>query len=501
MHAQAHYGAWDSAPVADRYDDRPSVGDSRSIDDLDHAICTLARQMNAETYRMLVLVREFDERLGWQKWGLPSCAEWLAWRCGLSLSAAREKVRTAHALREMPAVAAAFEDGRLSYSKVRALTRVVEYGGEETLLAYALDVTAAQVDERCREIRNANPDDSTAGAFRAWEHRSLTVYRDRARGMMKITVDVPIGDGEVIAQAIERAAEVCDAANGLEFAAARKFAGVRDASEAAPNGWRAQQCDALLAIAKASLAGDRAPLAGAMASDAGANPSAEGSADGDSRAGGSSADGLSADHSPEIAGRIDGVADHYQVVVHVDGSALRGGAGRSDLPIETVRRLVCDGSTVTVLEDERGTPLDVGRKQRTVSTPLKRALWARDRGCRFPGCHRTRFVDAHHIRHWADGGDTSLKNLVLLCTHHHRLLHEGGFAIRRDAQGEIYFQRPDGRVIPRGGYRLEDRVDETAGAIDSDADAGAGAEWPANPSAEGFCTDAVREARGVYLIN
>ena len=230
MHAPAHYAALDSAPVAGRYDSRRSVGDSRSIDDLDHAICTLARQMNAETYRMLVLVREFDERLGWQKWGLPSCAEWLAWRCGVSLSAAREKVRTAHALRETPAIAAAFEDGRLSYSKVRALTRVVEYGGEETLLAYALDVTAAQVEERCREIRNANPDDSTAGAFRAWEHRSLTVYRDRARGMMKITVDVPIGDGEVIAQAIERAAEVCDAANGLEFAAARKFAGVRDAA-------------------------------------------------------------------------------------------------------------------------------------------------------------------------------------------------------------------------------------------------------------------------------
>jgi hypothetical protein len=492
MHAQAHYAAWDSAPVADRYDDRPSVGDSRSIDDLDHAICTLARQMNAETYRMLMLVREFDERLGWQKWGLPSCAEWLAWRCGLSLSAAREKVRTAHALREMPAVAAAFEDGRLSYSKVRALTRVVEYGGEETLLAYALEVTAAQVDERCREIRNANPDDSTAGAFRAWEHRSLTVYRDRARGMMKITVDVPIGDGEVIAQAIERAAEVCDAANGLEFAAARKFAGVRDASEAAPNGWCAQQCDALLAIAKASLAGASARLAGAKDSLAGTNPSAEGSAD----------QNASADSSGAIADAVaGGVADHYQVVIHVDGSALRGGAGRSELPIETVRRLACDGSTVTVLEDERGTPLDVGRKQRTVSTPLKRALWARDRGCRFPGCHRTRFVDVHHIHHWADGGETSLYNLVLLCTHHHRLLHEGGFAIRRDAQGELYFRRPDGRVIPRGGYRLEDRVDETAGAVDSDTDADARAEWSANPSAEGFCTDAVREARGVYLIN
>ena len=111
--------------------------DTQSIDELDAAIRKLARQMNIETYRMLVLVREFDDRLGWQKWSTRNCAEWLAWRCDLSLSGAREKVRTAHALREMPAIGAAFEDGRLSYSKVRALTRVVEYRDEDTLLVMA----------------------------------------------------------------------------------------------------------------------------------------------------------------------------------------------------------------------------------------------------------------------------------------------------------------------------------------------------------------------------
>jgi hypothetical protein len=99
-------------------------------------------------------------------------------------------------------------------------------------------------------------------------------------------------------------------------------------------------------------------------------------------------------------------------------------AARSDLPIETVRRLTCDGSLVTVVEDDHGTPLSVGRKQRTVSTALKRALWSRDRGCSFPGCHRSHYVDAHHIRHWAEGGETSLENLTLLCSYHHRLLHE-----------------------------------------------------------------------------
>ena len=128
-------------------------------------------------------------------------------------------------------------------------------------------------------------------------------------------------------------------------------------------------------------------------------------------------------------------ADHYQVVVHVDEKSLRGGVGRSDLPIDTIKRLTCDGSLIRVVEDERGTPLDVGRKQRTVSMPLRRALLARDRGCTFPGCQRTRFVDGHHIVHWSDGGDTSLDNTTLLCTYHHRLLHEGGFGIRRDGSG------------------------------------------------------------------
>jgi hypothetical protein len=162
-------------------------------------------------------------------------------------------------------------------------------------------------------------------------------------------------------------------------------------------------------------------------------------------------------------------------VVHVDEASLRGGAGRADLPVETVKRLSCDGSLVTVTEDAEGTPLDVGRKQRTVSALLKRALWARDRGCAFPGCDHKRYVDAHHIEHWADGGATSLENLTLLCAHHHRLLHEGGFKLRRDAQRRLYFQRPDGRVIPRFGYRLADMRDDL------------------EPSAE------VQEQRGAYL--
>jgi hypothetical protein len=407
-----------------------------------------------------------------------NCAEWLAWRCDLSLSAAREQVRTAHALREMPAITAAFEDGRLSYSKVRALTRVVEYREEHTLLAYALEVSAEQLEERCREIRNASPEQSIGGAWRAWEHRSLIVSRDPERGMLKITVELPMEDGEVVVNAIERAAEDGDKALGLEFASARKLNRARDAADEMPaaNGWRAQRADALLAIMKASLAGVAQP-AGAAEAAATAR---------DSGARGASA---------------ACVADHYQVVIHVDDSALRGGLGRSDLPIDTVKRLTCDGSIVYVTEGERGASLDVGRKQRVVSTPLKRALWSRDRGCTFPGCRNRRYIDAHHIRHWADGGETSLENLTLLCSHHHRALHEGRFALRRDALGAMYFQRADGRVIPKAGYRLDDMLDDDVETGDAPA------RMSTEPSAEGYPLHGsrqpsaeVRENAPVYVI-
>jgi hypothetical protein len=147
-------------------------------------------------------------------------------------------------------------------------------------------------------------------------------------------------------------------------------------------------------------------------------------------------------------------------VVHIDASALSGQGGESDLPLPTVKRLCCDGAVVALIEDAEGTALDVGRRQRVVSTALRRAVFARDAGCVFPGCHHTQFIDAHHVTHWADGGDTTLDNLICLCTTHHRLVHEGGFAIQRNGDGTYYFTRPDGRPIDRAHVPRGDRVEE-----------------------------------------
>ena len=147
------------------------------IDDLDRAIVTLAARINAETYELLVLIRQFDERAGWLQWGLGNCAEWLHYRCDFSMNAAREKVRVAHALKTLPEVAAAFAKGKLSYSKVRAMTRVASTRNEEDLLSFAVKTTTARVEERCRELKCGTAD-SLDGAQRAFANRSLRVNRN-----------------------------------------------------------------------------------------------------------------------------------------------------------------------------------------------------------------------------------------------------------------------------------------------------------------------------------
>ncbi len=133
------------------------------------------------------------------------------------------------------------------------------------------------------------------------------------------------------------------------------------------------------------------------------------------------------------------------------GASERGFCRLDDGPAisaETARRLACEASLISMLHGPKGA-LDVGRKTRAIPPSLRRALQARDEGrCRFPGCENRKWMDAHHITHWAHGGETKLDNLVLLCTHHHRLLHEGGFTVSRGGDDRLVFRRPDGKVVP-----------------------------------------------------
>jgi hypothetical protein len=368
-----------------------------AIDDLDRAIVDLSTRINAATYELLVLIREFDERAGWLKWGFEHCADWLHWRCDLSMGAAREKVRVAHALKTLPAVSGAFRDGELSYSKVRALVRVANRDNEETRVDFALKSTAARVEERCRELRCGTVD-SVVEANRAYASRFLTIRRHAERGSISISVELPLETGELIDKALDKARDD------------------NPSPEFAGESWSARQADALVNMAKAYLRGD-----GEFSTAS---------------------------------------SENYLVNVHADQSALVTGNGRSGLPLESVKRIACDSDKVVIVEGNNGEPLNVGRKTRIVPTAIKRALEARDRGCVFPGCHKTRFVDAHHVQHWSAGGETSLGNLLLLCSRHHRLVHEGGYRIDKDYRDRWIFKRPDGIAVPSCGHRKEDTHDD-----------------------------------------
>jgi len=369
------------------------------IEDLDRNILTLCNHINAATYELLVLIREFDERAGWLKWGLKNCAEWLAWRCDFSMTTALEKVRVAHALKALPGICAAFASGELSYSKVRALTRVASRANEDDLLVFALRSTAAHVAERCRELR-CGSEDSIDSAARAYARRSLRVRRDPSRHTVTITVELPLDTAELVERALDKARD--DEAMVMP--------------DVADTSWSTRQADAFVNLVGEYLAGDSS------------NPRGN---------------------------------DNYLVTVHVDQTALAGGEGRSSMPIESVKRLCCDSHAVVITEDDKGEPLSIGRKSRIVPRAMQRALKARDHNCcNFPGCANRRYLHCHHVKHWSNSGETKLDNLMLLCTRHHTLVHEGGFRIEKDFQDRWSFLRPDGIAVPECGYSSRDMIDE-----------------------------------------
>ena len=614
------------------------------IDQLESEIVTLHARLCAEEYQFLVKLREFDLRRGWEAYHFNHCAEWLNMKCGISLSTGREKLRVAKALFFLPHISGAYQNGELSYSKVRAMTRVATEITERELLGYARKATASQVDQHCAGLRNVQQKFSTPSANRAHDQRSLRVT-PTGDGRFLLNGELP----EESARLVLKALELCMAqARREEDPSAEDLEELENPSDEELSVWDSedpaaqraaavkrdqQQADALVDIAQVYLAGGTE--------------------------------------------RKASTADHYQVLVHVDEAALRGRPNtdsKSDLPIETVRRLCCDGSVVAVTESKESsaakvrisaeapdrantsadafeispatsadntpvtstvdpqnstltdlacnpsrdaselaaavssngstgvipavTPVDshngvltdlvddpsrdafalapatsaddavagstvdspngkltdlagnpsrdefavspatsaddtvagstvdspngkltdlvddpsrdafalapatsaddtaagstvdspngkltdlagnpsrdafemppatapnaaagrsrpslnLSRKHRLVQPALRRALEARDRGCRFPGCSHERWLDAHHVVHWADGGETSLDNTLLLCSRHHRLLHEGGFAIRADANGEWQFQNANGMKQVQVGY-------------------------------------------------
>ena len=373
------------------------------LDRLGDAIAELSAHLEAATARLLDLIREFDARGGWNT-GFRSCAAWLSWRVSLDLGAAREKVRVARALGTLPLLAQALARGELSYAKVRALTRVATPETEALLLGVGRAGTAEHIERIVRSWRRVDRNAEAREAAQRHKSRALHVFRDED-GMVTVRGRLAPEVGALLVQALTAARKtLCQRARGNDAAA-----GPGDVSAETPT-MAQQQADALALLAETAL-------------HHGIDPGAP--------------------------------AERYQVVVHVDAPALvdPDQPGQSVLedgpsvPAETSRRLACDASRVMMQHGLDGRVVEVAARTRTIPPALRRALHHRDRGCRFPGCG-LRFGQGHHIRHWAQGGPTTLSNLALLCRRHHRAVHEEGFHVDRQPHGELRFRRPDGQLLP-----------------------------------------------------
>jgi Domain of unknown function (DUF222)/HNH endonuclease len=389
---------------------------------LGQQITLLAGQINAANHRLLRMIAEFDRRKAWSGGGtVRSCAHWLNWKCGIALGAAREKVRVAHCLENLPLIDASFAGGEISYSKVRAMTRVATPQNEGFLLRIAQHGTASHVEKVVGKYRSVQTTDEEAEEREQDNRRKLVYYQDQD-GMWVIHARLPPEAGALVVKAIEAVAKPVQEEKDVP---AETFSEAVEKEEL--NRYQEllehTRADALAGIVEHFLA--------------------------------------TAGEIPQLQG-LKG-SERCQVVLHVDINTLRRHSGEGNpaqqhchlddkqwISPATARRLACDASLITVLEDEEGRVLNIGRKSRTVPAHIGRALGLRDKTCRFPGCCESRYVDAHHIQHWADGGETSLDNLVTLCRYHHRQLHRGSYRISLNRTGvgqELLFSTPSGGTI------------------------------------------------------
>jgi len=352
-------------------------------------------------------LRRFDSAGAFGADGAVTAVSWLRWQCRLSPGAAAERLAVARRLPALPRIEAALANGEIGYQHAAVIAKTAEDIGdeaaqkrEEDLLAGAKELDPARFYRGTRELRYLlDPDGALADANRAHKRRRLDI-RQMFDGCYLI-------DGRLDA---EGGAIVQTALNALSAPAAG------DQRHA----WQ-RRADALVELARRQL--DQGTL-------------------------------------PEVAGE----RPHVTVTASIETLAATPGHPAGDLkaglpiPAETVRRLACDAALTRVLLSSDRQPLDVGRTTRTVPPAIRKALVIRDRGCRFPGCDRPPdWSDGHHLKHWADGGETSLNNLLLLCRRHHRKVHEEGWRL---AWGE------DSRVlaIPPPVARMASRLTPTSTA-------------------------------------
>jgi hypothetical protein len=398
------------------------------LHDLESELLGLAGHIAAAECRFLQLLAEFDHRNGWAGDGIRSCAHWLSWRAGMSLRTATEHLRVAHALRHLPRIAKAFAAGRISYSKVRAITRIAG-SDTATLTRLAAEIAAGASDLRHTTV--ADPD--TAEQI-----------------MLNVALHGTAGHVETVVRAVRRRH------TPAENHAARRSLSWHwddDGSLVLRGRFTPDQGAALVAAIEA-LVPPGTPVA---------HPVPRPPDDLQERAReqepGPAVDRVAARRADALLTLVDGGADaeagplvergQAQVIVHIDASTGAARlAGGPEVSASTADRLSCDARVQVLLNDRTGNRMYLGRNRRLATPAQIAALTVRDGdGCQFPGCTHIRHLHAHHRQLWLHGGRTDVDNLILICGFHHRLIHDHGYRIRR-RPGRWEFLRPDGTPIP-----------------------------------------------------
>ena len=392
---------------------------------LEAELMTMSGHLAAAMCSFLLLVAEFDRRDGASGWECLSTAHWLNWRCGVGMTAAREQVRVARRLGEFAVLREEFAHGRLSYSKVRAITRVVTPDIEVGLVRMAQHATAAQMERACRALRRTQDLAAAEAALqdeeeRARERQQLSWYRTE--------------DGDVVLRA-----RLCAEDAETVLAALGAATEEPEPGRLIGDGLDRRRADALVDIAADYVAH---PEPGESASpEIVVHVDATAAVELARRESVGSAMSGEPERAAAVRQRTDETDAHLEPVAWPVST-------RSGTPMSwaTLERLVCDAGHRLVARLPDGTELNLGRHQRTVTPAQRRALLARDGHCRFPGCDRRSRLRAHHIIWWSRGGLTDMNNLLLLCAKHHRTVHEGGWTLTGTATNP-HFARPDGRTV------------------------------------------------------
>ena len=358
------------------------VQDNRSNETLIQSIDALHARISGDQRELFGVIAEADRRGSWQDSGARDMAHWFSMRCGISEWKAKRWIAAALALEGLPRLSAAFSSGELGVDKVVEITRFATPDTEVGLLHWAKKVSAGCI-RRKADLACRHEIEEVQDAEKS---RFLSWwYLDNGR-RFGLEAELPAAQGAVVRRALERLAETLPVMPGEE----------------GTSHLDARRADALVMLCSTRIAADADP-------------------------------------------------DRATVIVHAQLSDLVSGErgceieGDGVIHPETANRLLCNGRVQAAIEDDRGNPLKIGRLFREPPAWMLRQLRYRDRECVFPGCGARRFTHAHHIVWWRHGGSTDLDNLLLVCSFHHKLVHEYGWVVRHDEDGTVRWLRPDGR--------------------------------------------------------